>query len=280
MRLLAISIGSLLVVGSILMILRLWGLSLPVNDYQSEFFHTTEPWLGFNVTTEAELTQALEKKQDVVLFFNLRVSADHVLYVQAPEIFESALAHTQFKKEDYKGPKPSNYEFSFLKKEFPGIFSIEDVFQKYPQQRLILNLMDNARDIHTDAVNLIRKYKLGNKIIIHSQVDVILKSIKELEPLWLYGTSQAEVTRLLSLDSLGVLPAASMRSDVFIVPLKIMNRPVFTESLNQELLRRKKKIMLGPLLSLEEFESAQKFKVNGYIFQKFSDFENAVEKFK
>lgn len=280
MRLLAISLGSLFVVGSILLIIRFWGLSLPINEYQSEFFLEAQPWLAVDIATEGELARALQKKSDVILFFNLRVSGDHVLYVQAPEIFERALANMQFKKEDYKGPKPSNYEYSFLKKEFPGVFSLEEVLQKYPQQRMILNILDNARDVHTSTVDVLRKYKLGNRIVIHSQVDVVLKAIKELEPLWLYGTSQAELTRLLSLDSLAVLPAASMRSDVFIAPLKIMNRDVFTASLNEELLRRKKKVMLGPLLSAEEFEHAQKFKPNGYIFQKVSDFETAIEKFK
>ena len=69
-----------------------------------------------------------------------------------------------------------------------------------------------------------------------------------------------------------------MRSDVFLVPLKIKDRQVFSESLNEELVRRKKKIMLGPLISWEEFENARKFKVDGFIFRNLVDFEAALEK--
>ncbi len=278
MRVLAISLGTLFVIGSILTMIRLWGLSLPIAEYQSEFFTETKPWLALEISTKNEIDQALQKKSDAILFFNLRMSADHILYVQAPEIFEIAIAQKKFKSEDYKGPKPYDYPFSFLQKEFPGIFSFEEVLQKYPAPRLILNLVDNARDIHTVTVGLLKKYNLGKNLVIHSPVEVVLKSIKNLEPLWLYGTSQAETTRLLSLNSLGVLPAATMRSDVFLVPLKIKARQVFSESLNEELVRRKKKIMLGPLISWDEFESARKFKVDGFIFRNLVDFEAALEK--
>ncbi|MEK6772611.1 MAG: hypothetical protein AABY64_01615 [Bdellovibrionota bacterium] len=278
MRVLAISLGALLVIGSILTTLRLWGLSLPIVEYQSEFFTEAKPWFALEISTKNEIEQVLQKKSDTILFFNLRMSADHILYVQAPEIFEIAIAQKKFKNEDYKGPKPYDYPFSFLQKEFPGIFSFEEVLQKYPAQRLILNLVDNARDIHTVTVDLLKKYNLGKNLVIHSPVEVVLKSIKNLEPLWLYGTSQAEATRLLSLNSLGVLPAATMRSDVFLIPLKIKDRQVFSESLNEELVRRKKKIMLGPLISWDEFESARKFKVDGFIFRNLVDFEAALGK--
>lgn len=244
------------------------------------FFTPARPWLALEISTKSDISSALEKKQDAILFLDLRVSSDHTLFIQAPDIFENALLHKQFKKEDYRGPKPYDYEFSFIKRELPGTFPLEDVFQEFPQQRMILNLIDNARDIHTLTVGLLRKYKLGPNIVIQSSTDIILKSIKELEPRWLYGTSQAEVTRLLSLDSLGVLPAASIRSDVFIVPLKIMNRQAFNESLNQELLRRKKKIILGPLASKEDLAQVKKFTLDGYIFQNFSDFEAALENSK
>lgn len=277
MRVLGISLGSLLVVGAVLLTLRLWGLSLPISEYQSDFFIPARPWLALEISTKSDISSLIEKKPDAILFLDLRISSDHVLFIQAPDIFENAVLHKQFQKEDYRGPKPYNYEFSFLKKEFPGVFSLEEVLQEFPQQRMILNLIDNAKDIHTLTVDLLRKYKLATNIVIHSSTDVILKSIKALEPRWLYGTSQAEVTRLLSLDSLGVLPAASIRSDVFIVPLKIMNRQVFNESLNQELLRRKKKIILGPLASKEDLAQAKKFALDGYIFQNFSDFEAALE---
>ncbi len=279
MRVLFISVASIFTVGAILLTIRFWGLSMPVHEFQSEFFTEKKPWLALDVSAENEIPKILKKKPDAILYFNLRLTADQILFVQAPEVFEKSLSEKKFGPENYRGPKPYNYHFEFLKKEFPGIFALEEILKTYPEQRLILNLIDNAQNIHKITVELLRKYNFGKKIIIQSPVDIVLKSIKELEPLWLYGTSQPEVTRLLSLDSLGVLPAASIRSDVFIVPLKIMNRNVFTLGLNEELIRRKKKIMLGPLGSAEEVLQAEKYKVDGYIFRNFSDFEISVEKY-
>ncbi len=278
MRVLAISIASIFVVISILFTLRVWGLSFPISEFQSDFFKAETPWLAFEITTENEVEQVLKRKSDAIFFLDLRLSADQILFIQAPQIFEQSLQQEKFKKEDYKGRYVANYNYDFLEKEFPGIFPLEAVLQKFPQQRMIFNLIDNAENIHKITVELLKKYKLGKNIVIHSPVEIVLKSIKDLEPLWTFGTSQAEITRLLSLNSLWVLPAASMRSDVYISPLKIMNRDVFSEELNTELLRRKKKIMLGPLLSKEEFDRAKKFNPHGYIFRNLSDFESAIEK--
>ena len=278
MRVLIISITSIFVVFSILFTLRIWGLGFPVSEFQSDFFNAKPPWMAFEITTESEVEQVLKRSPDAVLFLDLRLSADQILFIQAPQIFEQSLQQEKFKKEDYKGRYVTNYNYDFLKKEFPGIFPLEDILKKYPQQRLILNLIDNAENIHKITVELLKKYNLGKNVVIHSPIDVVLKSIKELEPLWTFGTSQAEITRLLSLNSLWVLPAASMRSDVYISPLKIMNREVYNEEINSEFLRRKKKIMLGPLLSMDEFEQAKKFNPHGYIFRNLSDFESAHER--
>lgn len=276
LRVLGISLASVFAAFAILVTLRFWGLSLPINEFQSDFFSEKKPWLAFEITTSNEIESVLKKSSGAILFLDLRLSADQILFIQAPQIFEQSLQQKKFKPEDYKGRYVSDYTYDFLKKEFPGIFPLEEVFQKYPEQKMILNLIDNSTDIHKVCVNLLKKYQLGKKIVIHSPIEVVLKSIKELEPLWTFGTSQAEITRVLSLNSIQLLPAASMRSDVYITPLRIMNRSVFNTDLNQELLRRKKKIMFGPLQSFAEYEEAKKFTVDGYILKNLSDFEAAL----
>lgn len=245
---------------------RIWGLSLPISEFQSPFFLQTHPWQGLVVTSLSEAEKALQKNPQTILYLNLRLSEDQVLFVQAPGFFEQTLMEMKWDPKDYRGKKTYEYPFEVLKKQFPGLNPVDDFLKKFPQERFILNIIDSATDVHKVVVQTLEKNQVGPLVLIQSDTDVILKAIKEIKPLWTFGTSHAEIMRLLTFDSIGVVAATSMRSDVYVSPLRIKDRSVFNSLLNEELHRRKKKILLGPLTNEQEAKEAQAYVVDGFIY--------------
>ena len=271
MRVLWISLGSLFVVFCIVFMTRIWGLSLPISEFQSEFFQGEKPWQGLVVLSLSEAEQALSKNPEVILDLPLRLSEDHVLFVQSPQFFEQSLQEMKWDPKDYRGKKPYEYPFAVLQKQFPGLIPVDEFLKKFPQQRFILNIVDSAMDVHKVVVSTLEKNNVGPLVLIQSDTDVILKAIKEMKPLWTFGTSNAETMRLLTFDSIGVVAATSVRSDIYFSVLKLSHRSVFNSSLYEELRRRKKKIMLGPLESAEEIQEAKSFGVDGYVYMSLTD---------
>jgi hypothetical protein len=103
-------------------------------------------------------------------------------------------------------------------------------------------------------------------VLIQSDTEIVIKSIKEQKPLWLFGTSRSDVMKIVSFDSIGLGPASPFHGDVFISPLKIMNRAAFNEDVLTEIRRRKKLVILGPLLTEQEIVDARSLKPDGYIY--------------
>ncbi|MFZ4405296.1 MAG: hypothetical protein ACOYOK_14440 [Pseudobdellovibrionaceae bacterium] len=144
--------------------------------------------------------------------------------------------------------------------------TLVQALQQWPNQRFILNIVDNVMNIHFTVINSIKDLDPDQRILIQSETDVLLRSIKERKPQWLYGSSRADLMRWLSFQSIGILPATPLKGDVFIVPLNYRpNKASLNPGVIEELLRRNKKLIIGPLKTAEELVQAQNFKADGYV---------------
>ncbi len=264
MRLLFISVGTLLVFGMLLFMTRLWGLSQGYQAFEHPFLEAAKPWQVVRVFDLKEAEALVQKKKDVIFWLDLAKSQDHKFLVV--DINRKVELTPDSMKEAFRGNKNYFYDLSVLRSVYEKEYLLDEFLEKFPNTRMIFNIRDNAMSIHTSITELITLKKASDRVLIQSDVELVLKTTKELQPLWLYGTSRSDIMRLLNFDSMGLLPTCAFVGDVFIAPFKVLRRPAFNQDVLTEVRRRKKHILLGPLESGAEILDAQSLKPDGYIY--------------
>jgi hypothetical protein len=269
MRLLLISLGSIGVFLIMLLTARFWGLGLPYQEFKHPFF---EQRALFTVQVEnfGQATDAIKAAPDVVLWLDVRVTKDQKLIVISP-----ATTDAYIKKENmgtaYLGHKIYYYNWSLLKTHFAEAKLLSDFIAQFPERRFVINVIDNQYLINELVRKELKDFNPDKRFLIHSETDVIVKTIKDLEPFWLYGISLPELTRIVTFSSIGLQPAISVRGDVLISALKFHQRTFINEDVLSEMKRRKKKILIGPLKNDLEINQAvglfQKNLVDGFVVE-------------
>lgn len=267
MRVLVISIGSVLAVLAILGAFRLYGLSIEYKPYDHVFLKTPTPWMVVRTANPTEAQAVLRKWSEAILWLDIVKTHDHKVLVLSDEYLRQRLVPTSFAPEKWKGPFLERYELAELRPLFPDALLIADFLKAFPKQKFILNITSNSQDIDRDLLTAVEKTAdINQRILIQSPVDVVLRSIKKEQPTWVFGASQSDWVKLLSLESIGVIAATGFPGDVFIVPLEMHGRPAFNEEVLKEMRRRHKLILIGPLSTSSEYTAARKFGADGYIF--------------
>lgn len=268
MRVLFISIVSVIVLFVVLLTSRLWGLGQQYPDFQHPFFENVAlPAVILKVENEKELEEAIQKKADVMIWLDVATTNDQKLIV-----FATDLTPQKMSIEAYRGPKSLAYPLQQLKNMHPEIQELREIVAKYAQQKFVLNILDNVQGVHTGLVEVLKDLSAEKRILLQSNYNVIMTSVKELEPFWLYGCSQADLMRFLTFESMWILPATPFKGDVYISPFVLLGRPAFHESTLEEVRRRKKKIILGPALDKKEFDDAVRMKADAIIVENLSDY--------
>jgi len=268
MRVLFISIVSIVVLFIVLLTSRLWGLGQQFPDFQHPFFdQTANPAVVFKVQNEKELEEVLQKKADAIIWLDVQTTNDQKIIV-----FATDLSPQKMSIEAYRGPKSLGYSMQQLKNMDPEIQELREIVSKYAEQKFILNILDNVQGVHTGLAEALKGLSPEKRILLQSNFNVIMTSVKELEPFWLFGCSQADLMRFLTFESMWVLPATPFKGDVYISPFVLLGRPAFHESTLEEVRRRKKKIILGPALDKKEFDDAVRLKVDAIIIENLSDY--------
>lgn len=117
-----------------------------------------------------------------------------------------------------------------------------------PSRRLILNFRGNREGMVQAFAKVVDELRAGDRVLIQSPEDGFLKDLREARPLWIYGTSLAQVTRMILFSSMGLVSLAQLRGDVLVMeaPPKehLLNR--IEDAIIHEAHRRKLKIFAGP----------------------------------
>lgn len=163
------------------------------------------------------------------------------------------------------GGRLSEYPWEQINEFYKNTPALKEFYEQFPQNRFVLNIIDNVGEAHTTLVDTIKDLKPNDRTLIQSDVLVIMTSIKEIKPEWVYGTSTPDLMRLMTFDSMFVLPSTQFKGDVFIAPFTIMKRPAFNDDIITEMRRRNKRIFLGPIENEQQFAEASRIKVEGYI---------------
>ena len=269
MRVLLISLGSIALLVIMLATARFWGLGLPYQEFKHPFFSQRAIYT-VQVENLGQAADAIKADPDVVLWVDVRMTRDQKLFVLSQTTANSFLKPENMGS-DFRGAKTYMYDWAQLKTYFTEAKPLADFVSQFPTQRFIVNVIDNQYEIHEILAKEIKNYAPEKRILVQSETDVILKSVKEKEPFWLFGTSLPELTRLVTFSSIGLEPAIAVRGDVIISPLRLHERKFINEQVLSEMKRRLKKVLIGPVKNDAELNQAvslfQKNLVDGFIVE-------------
>lgn len=280
MRVILATLFSLVVVGFLILMARIWGLGQVYPEYQSVFFDGKTPYIVVKADTLDKVREATKARPDVIIWADVRISKGNTPFILPPNRDHEFLNAKEAEQKAnptaqiMMGGKLSDYSWEQINEFYKTTPALKEYYEQFPQTRFILNVVDNVTDVQSTVVESIKDLNPDPRTLIQSDATVVSMAIKELKPTWLYGTGTPDIMRLMSFDSIWVLPAVQFKGDIFIAPFTILNRPGFNDNVIAEMQRRKKKIFLGPIKSEEDFKRAANFKVDGYITEDLKQLES------
>lgn len=257
MRFLVIILGSLSFLGGFLLMAHLWGLSQPILEYPSPFFDPARP----------EVSQPGKAKP-----------ASKVLWIPAwDEDPEKALPQTestpiwvpifQNRQRELRLWPTDQAWIASLSEERQGP-SFEALLPQWRNRRIFLQVLSNSQNIHEQVSQAFDSLDWKMPVLFYSEIEVVVDSMRPLRPQWSYGSSGPDRLRLLSFDSLWILPALSLPRDAWTGPLRTHTVSLLNTNVVLELRRRKKKIVIGPIQSDEDYLQALTWKPEALFFPK------------
>jgi hypothetical protein len=282
MRIIVISILSLIALAVLITMARIWGLSQPIHIYEHAFFSGNTPLIVAQVTTLDQAREAVKLKPDVVLWVDVRFSKERVPFILSPA--RDAAFLNMKKEEQDKNPQTPifvgthlyDYPWEQINEYFKNTPALKEFYEQFPDTRFVVNIVDNVAEAHLKLVETLDGLKPNARTLVQSDTLILMTATKDLKPEWLYGTALADIMRLLTLDSMYVLPATLFGGDVFIAPFTIKNRPAFNDDIIAEMHRRKKNILLGPIQSAAQLQEARRANASGYITDNLPEFLNLL----
>lgn len=271
MRIFFITVASFIVLGVLILMARIWGLGQNYPLYEHAFFSGPTPLIIVKADTLDAAKEALKLRPDAVIWLDVRFSREKVPFI-LPETRDKEFLDMKRQEQEKNpttpimiGAKLSEYPWEQINEFYKTTPALKEYYGQFPQTRFVLNIVDNVADAHTTLVNAIKDFKPNERTFIQSEALIIMTSIKDLKPEWVYGTSTPDLMRLMTFDSLYVLPSTQFKGDVFVSPFTILKRPAFNDDIIKEMRRRNKRIFLGPIQSEAQFAEASRYKVDGYI---------------
>lgn len=271
MRLIATTLVAAVFVFIIILMARIWGQGQRYTEFHHDFLTGATPYVVFKSDRIEDLDKAVARKKDVILWVDARISSDGVVFLLPPEEDVKFLSAKQKEQEAHpetpilKGSKLSNYPWEQINEFYKTTPALKEVYARFPQQRFIVNVVDNVATVNDEIVKELKDANADNRTLIQSETLVVMTSIKEDKPEWVYGTSQADLMRFLSFDAMWILSTTQFHGDVFIAPFEILKRPAFNDDVIAEMRRRYKKVFLGPIETRAQFDEAKRLNADGYI---------------
>lgn len=222
-RFIILSLGTLLITGMIILIIRFYGLSQNFKSFDNGFFvgpipYKIVPW---------EQSFHLEKDPALILWVDIYRAEDQTLIT-----------------------KPKN-------------LAVIELLRQFSTTRFIFNIVDNVENIQKQLVALVDSEKADKRILIQSDFPAIISSVREIKPMMVFGSSSRDLVKLKIMEALWVLPAAPFNGDVLILPLRAKKYQTISKKLVMEMKRRYKKVILGPLLNKSDVDTAKSLEVDG-----------------
>lgn len=254
MRLLIATIIALSVSFAFFVMIKIWGSSQPYGEYSHPFFTSTPVSttqapaapLVFKILTPLTLSEGLKTEKNIYL--SIAITSDLKLMI----IDKDYEAEKQFNKK--VTAKLHSRLFSEITDGTPNAaVLVENYKDQLKDKKIIFSMQDNPLQGTTVFIDTMKAIGLeaGTNFLFISAFDPPSKDLKSQQATYIYGTSDPEILRIKALESIYLIEASTFRADVVIHPLTYFKQPFFTEVLLNELKRRHKKFIIGPLVDGE-----------------------------
>jgi len=249
MRIISVTVAALVASLIIFMTVKFWGQSQSYIDYTNNFYKSDKIPVVFEQASIDKNKFEEQLKANLNLYLNVAITLDQKLVL--------------VKTSPYLKKEIRNKTLDELNSEVIYLYNYKNELQN---KKLIFNITENAIAGHEIFISEIKKLSLdkSENILIMSPYDVMTKSIKEIAPTFVYGTSQSEILRIKAMESLFLIEAATYRADVIVYPLMHFKKKFFTEALQKELHKRFTRIIIGPI-SQNDFSQAMELMPFGII---------------
>lgn len=242
MRILLITLVTFFVFFIALLTIKFWGKAQIYTDYKHAIFQQKSA-VGIEFLRPSYDRLAEVIKSDKNIYLDVTVTFDQKLVIPKRKWISTEKPIRLFKYEEIKN----------------DVILATDIKDQLVNRKIIFNLVENAQAIHETFMYDMKQMGMekGENFIVTSQFEAPIKALKEIAPALIYGSTQPEILKIVAMQSMYVLEAANIRADIIIHPLKIRNQNFFNDEIMEELKRRYKKIIVGPINS-EELSEAQR----------------------
>lgn len=227
--------------------IKFWGLSQRYIDYSHPFYSQVQAPLVFEKSNSKTLIDNLNSDKNLYLDIALTLDQQIVLPLNS--------VNTKYRAQNFNQiTEPAAL--------------MSDYAMKLKNRRLILNLIENP--IAGPDIMLAELKKMGfekaENLVFTSPFDAQMKDLKEKAPAYLFATTNPEILRIKSMESVFLIEASVFRSDIVIHSLNFYHETFFTTTLLNDLKRRFKRFIVGPI-NPDQLEEAKKLNPLGIVIQ-------------
>lgn len=245
--------------------LRFYGLSQPYQAYDHPLMVKNKPWilawggeLEDGPSHSRKALQSASQQEGVMLAIHLQMNAEKHIFAIPPSF--------KIGKELVKVMELSDTEVNSLDLgEGQHPLSLEEILEEFKASPLLIWVGDNTENIDLRLEPILKKSPVRQNLMIHSEFDNVVKSIKKLIPDLLYGTGVGQRIRILMLGSMGLEPVATIDGDFLVAPLRERGVSSISDAMKAEMMRRQKIFILGPLNDISANNQAMSFGATGYL---------------
>lgn len=155
-----------------------------------------------------------------------------------------------------------NFSFRGKRVQIPTII---EVFDKYPDTRMIVEVKPNDLELAKDLYELAKKYNRLDKTIFASEHSTVVQYLRTLDPSILTNAAEDDVLRTLMLLNARLESFDSMKADAYCIPEKESGIQILSDGLMAELHKRHKKAYIWTINDIEDMKRLIKEKVDGII---------------
>lgn len=136
--------------------------------------------------------------------------------------------------------------------------ALRELLASHAERPIVLNVLSSVDGIDTQLNAELADLKLA-RVLVQSEYDNVMQTIKKLQPMWIYGTSASDRVRWNMFTSLGLAPAVNFTGDAYVSPLSVRNLPAMNAGILKEVNRRGLTLLMGPLSTVDEVRQAQAY---------------------
>ena len=229
MRVVTVSFFAVLVTIMMLLTARFWGLGKPYYKLDNEFFDTHLKSRPWIFIPPGN-EKLRQQFPHAFLWVNIKENLQHVLLTDSGEQFA-------------------------------------DWLKAHENADMLWNIESNVAGINNQIASFMTDADRAH-VLIASDYGPVTHSIKREKPLFAYGSSEADRVRLGVLEAMFILPSTPFHADFYVGPLTIQGVSVIDPKIMAEMKRRFKPVILGPLKTQQEIDTAARLKADGlYITQ-------------